>query len=44
MEKGHIARYGEKKEYQDYANKTPLIFPLIPLYHLYNPGKDKVKK
>ncbi len=43
MEKGHIARYGEKAEYQTYANKTPLIFPLIPLYHLYDPAKDTKK-
>lgn len=44
MEKGHIARYGENPEYQEYANKTPLIIPLIPLYHLYDPAKDKKLK
>ncbi|MCF0128257.1 MAG: steroid reductase, partial [Pseudobutyrivibrio sp.] len=35
MEKGHIERYGNKEEYQNYANKTPILIPLIPLYHLY---------
>ena len=35
MEKGHIERYGSKEEYQNYANKTPILIPLIPLYHLY---------
>lgn len=43
MEKGHIARYGSKPEYQAYANKTPLILPFVPLYHLYDPAKEKQK-
>ncbi len=34
MEKGHMARYGSKPEYQTYANKTPIILPLLPIYHL----------
>ena len=34
MEKGHISRYGSKPEYQAYAQKTPILFPFIPLYHL----------
>lgn len=34
MEKGHISRYGEKPEYRAYAEKTPILFPFIPLYHL----------
>ena len=34
MEKGHIARYGEKPEYRAYAEKTPILFPFVPLYHL----------
>lgn len=41
MEKGHIARYGARPEYKAYADKTPLIFPFVPLYHLYDPAKDK---
>ncbi len=34
MEKGHIARYGSKPEYRDYADKTPILIPLLPVYHL----------
>ncbi len=34
MEKGHMARYGSKPEYQTYANKTPILLPLLPIYHL----------
>lgn len=34
MEKGHMSRYGSKPEYQAYAQKTPILFPFIPLYHL----------
>ena len=26
--------YGEDPEYQEYVKKTPIIFPLIPLYSL----------
>lgn len=26
--------YGDDPEYQEYVKKTPIIFPLIPLYHL----------
>ncbi|MBD5085457.1 MAG: DUF1295 domain-containing protein [Clostridiales bacterium] len=36
MEKGHISRYGDKPEYRAYADKTPILFPFIPLYHLNN--------
>ena len=28
--------YGNDPEYQAYVKKTPIIFPLIPLYHLEN--------
>ena len=28
--------YGNDPEYQTYVKKTPIIFPLIPLYHLEN--------
>ncbi|MGM9632467.1 MAG: DUF1295 domain-containing protein [Eubacteriales bacterium] len=34
LEKRQMARYGDDKAYNDYANKTPIILPLIPLYHL----------
>lgn len=36
MEKGHIARYGKSPEYQAYADKTPILLPFIPLYHIGN--------
>lgn len=28
--------YGQDPEYQTYVAKTPIIFPLVPLYHLEN--------
>ncbi len=34
LEKRQMERYGDDKTYNDYANKTPIIIPLIPLYHL----------
>ena len=34
LEKRQVARYGEDKEYNDYANKTPIIIPMLPIYHL----------
>ena len=34
LEKRQMARYGDNKEYNDYANKTPIIIPLLPIYHL----------
>ncbi len=39
LEKRQMARYGSNKEYNDYANKTPIIIPLLPIYHL-----NKVEK
>ncbi len=34
LEKRQMARYGENEEYNTYANKTPIIIPLVPIYHL----------
>ncbi len=34
LEKRQMKRYGDNAEYNDYANKTPIIIPFIPLYHL----------
>lgn len=34
LEKRQMARYGDDKTYNDYANKTPIIIPLLPIYHL----------
>lgn len=39
LEKRQMERYGNNQEYTDYANKTPIIIPLLPIYHL-----NKVKK
>ena len=34
LEKRQMARYGDNEEYNEYANKTPIILPLVPIYHL----------
>ena len=34
LEKRQMARYGENEEYNTYTNKTPIIIPLLPIYHL----------
>lgn len=34
LEKRQMKRYGDNAEYNEYVNKTPIIIPLIPLYHL----------
>ena len=34
LEKRQLGRYGSTKEYHDYADKTPIIIPLLPIYHL----------
>jgi len=34
LEKRQMARYGENAEYNTYANKTPIIIPFLPIYHL----------
>lgn len=34
LERRQMKRYGDNEEYNAYANKTPIIIPLIPLYHL----------
>ena len=42
LEKRQMGRYGDSKEYNEYAGKTPIILPFVPLYHLN--GKEKEKK
>ncbi len=39
LEKRQMARYGANEEYNNYADKTPIIIPLLPIYHL-NKKKD----
>ena len=34
LEKRQMARYGDNPEYKTYADKTPIIIPLLPVYHL----------
>lgn len=34
LEKRQMARYGGNEEYKAYADKTPIIIPLLPVYHL----------
>jgi steroid 5-alpha reductase family enzyme len=34
LEKRQNKSYGDKPEYQAYVAKTPIIIPLVPLYHL----------
>ena len=34
LEKRQMERYGDNEEYNTYANKTPIIIPLLPVYHL----------
>ena len=39
LEKRQMARYGNDPEYNEYANKTPIIIPLLPIYHLNKTDK-----
>lgn len=34
LEKRQMARYGDNEEYKTYADNTPIIIPLLPIYHL----------
>ena len=34
LEKRQMKRYKDSEEYNNYANKTPIIIPLLPIYHL----------
>lgn len=41
LEKRQMKRYGNMEEYNLYADKTPIIIPLLPIYHL---NKKEVKE
>ncbi len=41
LEKRQMERYHDNKEYNDYADSTPIIIPLLPIYHLNRKGKGK---
>jgi steroid 5-alpha reductase family enzyme len=34
LEKRQMGRYGDSEEYNTYADKTPIIIPFLPIYHL----------
>lgn len=34
LEKRQMGRYGSNAEYNSYADKTPIIIPFLPVYHL----------
>lgn len=34
LEKRQMTRYGDDEEYNKYADSTPIIIPLLPVYHL----------
>ena len=34
LEKRQMGHYGNNADYQAYVNKTPIIIPLVPIYHL----------
>lgn len=34
LEKRQMGRYGNSEEYTTYVDKTPIILPLVPIYHL----------
>ncbi len=38
LEKRQMKRYGDNAEYNAYADKTPIIIPLLPIYHLNKKG------
>lgn len=41
LDKRQEAQYGKMQEYRAYADHTPLILPLVPLYHIGKYRKDK---
>ena len=39
LEKRQNKNYGDLPEYRAYVEKTPILVPFIPVYHLVKPGK-----
>lgn len=39
LETRHIKNYGKLKAYNAYADKTPILIPLLPIYHMTSPEK-----
>ena len=44
LEKRQMGRYASDAEYNEYADKTPIIIPLLPIYHLNKKEDPKVKE
>ncbi len=43
LEKRQMKRYGSETEYNTYADKTPIIIPLLPIYHLNKKSEKNTK-
>ena len=41
LEKRQMERYGNDPAYNEYANKTPIIIPLLPIYHLNKKNENE---
>lgn len=44
LEKRHIKNYGSKPEYIAYADHTPILIPLLPIYHMVKKEEREVKR
>ena len=40
LERRQVKRYGDNEEYREYVNRTPILIPLVPLYHLAKEAKE----
>lgn len=40
LEKRQNKNYGDKQEYWDYTNSTPILIPFLPIYHLVKQEKN----
>lgn len=43
LEKRQNKNYGSMREYRDYADKTPILIPFVPIYHLVKDEKEGKK-
>ncbi len=41
IEMQHIKHYGRNRDYLEYADKTPVLIPFIPIYHLVKTEQEK---
>lgn len=40
LEKRQMKRYGQLPQYKSYVEKTPILIPLLPVYHLIKQNKE----